>query len=80
MTLKSEYPEYLGVNEKVKKVSENTYDISEYLVMLKKEDKIKTDFKNTIGTVNYHVSCHLKAQKIGYKSRDIGFKEIRGCI
>ena len=37
----------------------------------KKKDKIKTDFKNSIGTVNYHVSCHLKAQRIGYKSRDI---------
>ena len=71
LTLKSEYPDYLCENEKVKKVSENTYDISEYLVMLKKEDKIKTDFKNSIGTVNYHVSCHLKAQRIGYKSRDI---------
>jgi len=59
------------MSDKVKKISESTYDISEYLAMLKKEDKIKTDFKNSIGTVNYHVSCHLKAQRIGYKSRDV---------
>ena len=71
LTLKSEYPDYLEMSDKVQKISESTYDISEYLAMLKKEDKIKTDFKNSIGTVNYHVSCHLKAQRIGYKSRDV---------
>ena len=32
---------------------------------------MEADFKNSIGTVNYHVSCHLKAQRIGYKSRDM---------
>ncbi len=71
LTLKKEYPDYLGLNEKVKLISENTYDISEYLVYLNKKDKLKKDFTDEIGTVNYHVSCHLKAQQMGFKGRDI---------
>ena len=71
MTLKKEYPDYLGLDEKIQLISENTFDISEYLVYLNKQDKLKKDFKGKIGTVNYHVSCHLKAQQMGFKGRDI---------
>jgi len=71
LTLKKEYPDYLGLDKKIKLISENTYDISEYLVYLNKQGKLKVDFKNTIGIVNYHVSCHLKAQQMGFKGRDI---------
>jgi len=71
LTLKKEYPDYLALDEKNKLISENTYDISEYLVYLNKLGKLKVDFKNSIGTVNYHVSCHLKAQQMGFKGRDI---------
>ena len=71
LTLKKEYPDYLGLNEKIQKISENTFDISEYLVYLNKQGKLKTDFKKDIGTINYHVSCHLKAQKMGFKGRDL---------
>lgn len=71
LTIKKEYPDYLGLNDKIKKISDNTFDISEYLVYLNKQGKLKTDFKNGIGTINYHVSCHLKAQKMGFKGRDL---------
>ena len=71
LTLKKEYPDYIGLDEKIKLISENTYDISEYLVYMNKKGKLKVDFNNSIGNVNYHVSCHLKAQQIGFKGRDI---------
>lgn len=75
LTIKKEYPYIFGKDEKlaalVQKVSENTFDISEYLVYLHKQEKLKTDFKHKIGSVNYHVSCHLKAQSMGFKSRDL---------
>ena len=71
LTLKKEYPDYLGLDEKIQKISEQTFDISEYLVYLNKNGKLKTDFKHSIGTVNYHVSCHLKAQQMGFKGRDV---------
>ena len=59
------------MNEKIKSISENTFDISEYLVYLHKQGNLNTNFENEIGTVNYHVSCHLKAQQMGFKGRDI---------
>ena len=71
LTLKKEYLDYIDKNDKIEKISSSTYDISEYLIMLNKEGKLKTDFKNKIGKTSYHVSCHLKAQKIGFKGRDI---------
>ena len=71
LTLKKEYPDYIGLTEKVKKISENTFDISEYLVYLDKKGKLKKDFQNSLGVISYHVSCHLKAQKMGFKGRDL---------
>lgn len=71
LTLKKDYPDYLGFKEQIKKISDNTFDISEYLIYLNKKGILKTEFKNPIGTVNYHVSCHLKAQQIGFKGRDV---------
>jgi len=75
LTLKKEYPYIFGKDpqlaSQVQKISENTYDISEYLMHLHKNERLRTDFKNEIGSVNYHVSCHLKAQSMGFKSRDL---------
>ena len=71
MTLKKEYPVYLGLNEDIQNISDNTFDISEYIVWLNNQGKLKTKFEKSIGTVNYHVSCHLKAQQMGFKGRDV---------
>jgi glycerol-3-phosphate dehydrogenase subunit C len=71
LTLKKEYNDYLNYKKKSEAISKNTYDISEYFVYLNKKKLLKTDFKNSIGSVNYHVSCHLKAQKMGFKGRDV---------
>lgn len=75
LTLKKEYPYIFGKDSTLaapaQKVSENTFDISEYLMYLHKKEHLRTDFKHEIGTVNYHVSCHLKAQSMGFKSRDL---------
>ena len=68
--LKHEYPNLLGT-EDAKLVSENTFDISEYLIRLKREGKLKTDFKQSPGKVSYHLPCHLKVQNIGFKTRDL---------
>ncbi|UCH10436.1 MAG: 4Fe-4S dicluster domain-containing protein [Fidelibacterota bacterium] len=57
--------------EKIANVAANTLDISQYLMQLHKEEKLKTDFATELGEINYHLPCHLKAQKSGYKSRDL---------
>jgi glycerol-3-phosphate dehydrogenase subunit C len=68
--LKQEYPFLIGTEE-AKEISQNTYDICEYLMKLKEQGKLNTRFKQPAGKIAYHLPCHLKAQNIGFKSRDL---------
>lgn len=68
--LKFEFPELLGTPE-AKLIAENTYDIGEYIWKLKSEDMFIRDFPRALGTVAYHLPCHLKSQNIGFRSRQL---------
>jgi Fe-S oxidoreductase len=68
--LKEEYP-LLVDSEDARLVSENTFDLCEYLFRLHRENKLNTEFSVPPGTIAYHMPCHLKAQNIGYRSRDL---------
>jgi glycerol-3-phosphate dehydrogenase subunit C len=69
-TIKNEYPHMLGT-EQAREVASRTYDICEYLMLRHKEGRLDTGFKSPAGRVAYHLPCHLRAQNIGYKSRDL---------
>ena len=52
----------------------HTYDAAEYLIRVHKAEgtALDTDFTGFVpNTVTYHTPCHLKAQNIGLKSRDL---------
>jgi glycerol-3-phosphate dehydrogenase subunit C len=68
--LKQEYP-LLTNDPDAKLISEHTFDLMEYLAKLEKSGKLSKDFKKAQGKITYHLPCHLKAQNIGYKSRDV---------
>ena len=71
--LKKDYVDYVGGPD-AKLVSEHTYDSSEYLMKIHKTEgmSLDTEFKGTVPeTVTYHTPCHLRAQNIGLKSRDL---------
>ena len=68
--LRKEYAELVGTPE-AKQVGEATRDLCEYLFELKKAGQFNRDFETTPETVAYHVPCHLKAQNIGFRSRDM---------
>ena len=71
--IKRDYPEYLGT-EDARLVAENTYDATEYLWRLHKGDStsIDTEFAGEVPeTAAYHAPCHLQAQNIGLRSRDL---------
>ncbi len=71
--LKKDYVDYVGGPDATL-VSEHTFDAAEYLVKLHKgeDTTLDTEFKGTIPeTVTYHTPCHLRAQNIGLKSRDL---------
>jgi len=64
-TMKREWPEYVPTAE-ARAVAAATMDMMEFLVELGRKKKLALEFKNSLGTVAYHVACHLKAQKVGF--------------
>jgi Fe-S oxidoreductase len=71
--LKRDYVEYLKSDD-AKLVSEHTYDASEYLWRLHKDPdkRLDTDFAGEVpDSITYHAPCHLQAQNVGLRSRDL---------
>jgi Fe-S oxidoreductase len=68
--IRVEYPRLLGT-EDAKKVAARTMDPMEFLAGLANGGKLKKDFKTGAGHISYHMPCHLRAQNIGYKTRDV---------
>jgi glycerol-3-phosphate dehydrogenase subunit C len=68
--MRKEYGELLGTAE-AREVGAATRDICEYLFELKQEGKFNRDFQSTPERIGYHIPCHLKAQNIGFRSRDL---------
>ncbi len=52
-------------------VAKHSYDISEYLMKLYDEGRLDTRFAQSMGQVTYQFPCHLRAQNMGCKSRDL---------
>lgn len=72
--LKHDYPDYLSGDDATL-VAEHTFDGAEYLwnkVHKGEGTELDTDFSGGVPeAVTYHAPCHLRAQNIGYKSRDL---------
>jgi glycerol-3-phosphate dehydrogenase subunit C len=71
--LKKDYVVYVGGAD-AQLVAENTYDAAEYLMKVHRADgsTLDTAFTGDVpATVTYHTPCHLKAQNVGLKSRDL---------
>jgi glycerol-3-phosphate dehydrogenase subunit C len=68
--LRKEYAELLGTPE-AKEIGQAAMDVCEYLFQLKQEGKFNRDFRSAPRSVAYHLPCHLKAQNIGFRSRDM---------
>ncbi len=71
--LKKDYLDYVGGPD-AQLVAEHTYDTAEYLMKIHKTEgtKLDTNFVGEIpASITYHTPCHLRAQNIGLKSRDL---------
>jgi glycerol-3-phosphate dehydrogenase subunit C len=68
--IRAEYPRLLGTDD-AKKVAAQTTDPMEFLASLAAQGKLNKNFKTGAGKVNYHMPCHLRAQNVGYKTRDV---------
>ena len=68
---KQELPLLYPDDPDVKKVQDAFFDPFEYLWLRHKEGGLKTEFPNALGNVAWQVSCHLRVQNIGLKTRDV---------
>jgi Fe-S oxidoreductase len=71
--LKKDYLDYVGGPD-AELVAAHTFDASEYLMKIHKADgtALDTEFNGDVPeTITYHTPCHLRAQNIGLKSRDL---------
>ncbi len=76
LTLTRDYPGILNAPAG-KKISENTYNLHEYILRLMDEGYIDPVFEPVRKKIAYHISCHLKALGIGYPAARL-FEEIPG--
>jgi glycerol-3-phosphate dehydrogenase subunit C len=71
LMFKQELPLMFPDDPEVGKVQRAMFDPFEYLMLLHREGRLRTDFRNPLGKVAYHVPCHLRVQNIGLKTRDV---------
>ncbi len=57
-------------DEQVQAVGKAIYDPFEYLMLRHRDGVLNTRFKQSLGTVAYHVACHQRVQKIGLKTKE----------
>jgi Fe-S oxidoreductase len=69
--LKQEYA-WLAPGPETERVVAATRDLFEYLAGRQREGTLATEFQGrTPGRVAYHIPCHLRAQNLGFKTRDV---------
>ncbi|HMA89046.1 MAG TPA: heterodisulfide reductase-related iron-sulfur binding cluster [Burkholderiales bacterium] len=71
LMFKQELPLMFPDDADVKAVQEAMFDPFEYLVMRKRDGLLKTDFRQKLGKVSYHIPCHSRVQNMGQKTREV---------
>jgi glycerol-3-phosphate dehydrogenase subunit C len=71
LMLKFEWPLILPDDEDVKRLSEATHDITEYVVDIARNEGLAEGLAPIKGGVTVHIACHARAQNIGMKGADM---------
>lgn len=82
MMMRKEYPDLLPKEhrEDAKLLAASVMDPSEFLWSIREETRFNTNFESSPGeTVGYHAPCHLRAQSVGFKGRDL-LRKIPGVV
>ncbi len=69
--LRDAYRRAVIAHKRGRRVAEATRDLMEHLYRMAREKQLNRDFPQRLGTVAYHAPCHLRAQNIGFRSRDL---------
>jgi glycerol-3-phosphate dehydrogenase subunit C len=68
--IKNEFPNLVPTDD-ARLVAENTLDLGEYVFKIAAAKQLDRNFKKKLGRIAYHLPCHLKAQNIGFRSKQI---------
>jgi glycerol-3-phosphate dehydrogenase subunit C len=68
---KQELPLMFPEDQDAQLVKEAMWDPFEYFVARNRDGLLKTDFKQVLGKVSYHVPCHSRVQNVGKKTADL---------
>src|SRR5712691_3632160 len=82
MMMRREHPTLVEPEDRpsAEKVAAAVMDPSEFLWSIRNEPRFNTDFRSTPGVkVGYHAPCHLRAQAVGFKGRDL-LRKIPGVV
>jgi Fe-S oxidoreductase len=74
MMMRREHPTLVERADRpaAEKIAAAVMDPSEFLWSIRNEPRFNTNFRSTPGgPVAYHAPCHLRAQRIGFKGRDL---------
>lgn len=67
---KQELPLMFPDDEDTQLVKEAMWDPFEYFIARNRDGLLKTDFKESLGNVSYHVPCHSRVQNMGKKTAE----------
>ncbi|MEO7726104.1 MAG: heterodisulfide reductase-related iron-sulfur binding cluster [Burkholderiales bacterium] len=71
LMFKQELPLMFPGDAEVQAVRAAMFDPFEYMIMRNKDGLLKTDFKQQLGKVSYHIPCHSRVQNVGQKTREM---------
>jgi len=71
LMFKQELPLMFPDDADTRLVQQAMFDPFEYLMARHKDGLLKTDFKQPLGKVSYHIPCHGRVQKIGKKTEEM---------
>ncbi len=71
LMFKQELPLMFPDDAEVRLVKDAMFDPFEYLMARHKDGLLKTDFKQDLGRVSYHIPCHGRVQNIGKKTEEL---------
>ena len=71
LMMKFEWPLILPNDPDIKKLSEATFDVSEYIMNMARQKELQNEFKQIEGGVTLHLACHSRAQNMGSKAAEL---------
>jgi len=71
LMLKQEWPNILKDDKEIQKLASNTFDISEYIVLISKKEGLIAGLGPINQSVTLHFACHSRAQNMGFKAKSV---------